>query len=146
MDEVIDDLISLESGFNDGSVEGMESNIIMQNNVSSHQCTDFVLLTKMGSNKVLEFLLLFLIFKIWMFFSTPYILKWAWYFFFVFLLFLYPKSSSVQPHWRFCFTLHFKNPYTKFKGSQKKLCSTTHSDTVCSKSLKVKEFHFDHKK
>uniref|UniRef100_UPI0037E8A1CC transcription factor EC n=1 Tax=Semicossyphus pulcher TaxID=241346 RepID=UPI0037E8A1CC len=34
MDEVIDDLISLESGFNDGGLDCMESNIIMQNNVS----------------------------------------------------------------------------------------------------------------
>lgn len=42
MDEVIDDLISLESGFNDGGLDCMEPNIIMQNNVSmtsinSHQ-------------------------------------------------------------------------------------------------------------
>ncbi|KAF7656651.1 hypothetical protein LDENG_00038020 [Lucifuga dentata] len=34
MDEVIDDLISLESGFNEGGLDCMESNIIMQNNVS----------------------------------------------------------------------------------------------------------------
>ncbi|RVE56476.1 hypothetical protein OJAV_G00221390 [Oryzias javanicus] len=34
MDEVIDDLISLESGFNDGGLDCMENNIIMQNNVS----------------------------------------------------------------------------------------------------------------
>lgn len=34
MDEVIDDLISLESGFNDGGLDCMEPNIIMQNNVS----------------------------------------------------------------------------------------------------------------
>ncbi|XP_062299854.1 transcription factor EC [Scomber scombrus] len=34
MDEVIDDLISLESGFNDGGLDCMESNILMQNNVS----------------------------------------------------------------------------------------------------------------
>lgn len=34
MDEVIDDLIGFESGFNDGSLEGMEPSIIMQNNVS----------------------------------------------------------------------------------------------------------------
>uniref|UniRef100_A0A8C2XKL3 Transcription factor EC n=1 Tax=Cyclopterus lumpus TaxID=8103 RepID=A0A8C2XKL3_CYCLU len=34
MDEVIDDLISLESGFNDGGLDCMESNLIMQNNVS----------------------------------------------------------------------------------------------------------------
>ncbi|XP_068611438.1 transcription factor EC [Brachionichthys hirsutus] len=34
MDEVIDDLISLESGFNDGGLDCMESNVIMQNNVS----------------------------------------------------------------------------------------------------------------
>ncbi|XP_062339621.1 transcription factor EC-like [Osmerus eperlanus] len=34
MDEVIDDLISLESGFNDGGLDCMESNIMMQNNVS----------------------------------------------------------------------------------------------------------------
>ncbi|XP_076861054.1 transcription factor EC isoform X2 [Brachyhypopomus gauderio] len=33
VDEVIDDLISLESGFNDGSLECMEPGIIMQNNV-----------------------------------------------------------------------------------------------------------------
>ncbi|XP_067111051.1 transcription factor EC [Osmerus mordax] len=32
MDEVIDDLISLESGFNDGGLDCMESNIMMQNN------------------------------------------------------------------------------------------------------------------
>lgn len=43
MDEVIDDLISLESGFNDGGLDCMEPNIIMQNNVSmnyinSRQC------------------------------------------------------------------------------------------------------------
>uniref|UniRef100_A0A3Q3DYS5 Transcription factor EC n=1 Tax=Hippocampus comes TaxID=109280 RepID=A0A3Q3DYS5_HIPCM len=41
MDEVIDDLISLESGFKDGGLDCMESNILMQNNVSrpksSHQ-------------------------------------------------------------------------------------------------------------
>ncbi|XP_068163084.1 transcription factor EC isoform X2 [Antennarius striatus] len=34
MDEVIDDLISLESGFNDGGLDCMEPNIMMQNNVS----------------------------------------------------------------------------------------------------------------
>ncbi|TNN73681.1 Transcription factor EC [Liparis tanakae] len=34
MDEVIDDLISLESGFNDGGLDCMESNLMMQNNVS----------------------------------------------------------------------------------------------------------------
>uniref|UniRef100_A0A8C6TSR2 Transcription factor EC n=1 Tax=Neogobius melanostomus TaxID=47308 RepID=A0A8C6TSR2_9GOBI len=34
MDDVIDDLINLESGFNDGGVDGMDSNIMMQNNVS----------------------------------------------------------------------------------------------------------------
>uniref|UniRef100_A0A3Q0ST48 Transcription factor EC n=1 Tax=Amphilophus citrinellus TaxID=61819 RepID=A0A3Q0ST48_AMPCI len=34
MDEVIDDLISLESDFNDGGLDCMEPNIIMQNNVS----------------------------------------------------------------------------------------------------------------
>ncbi|XP_031438930.1 transcription factor EC isoform X2 [Clupea harengus] len=34
MDEVIDDLISLESGFNDGGLDCMESNILMQSNVS----------------------------------------------------------------------------------------------------------------
>ncbi|CAL8242236.1 unnamed protein product [Merluccius merluccius] len=34
MDEVIDDLISLESGFNDGGLDCMESNFMMQNNVS----------------------------------------------------------------------------------------------------------------
>ncbi|XP_054609885.1 transcription factor EC isoform X4 [Dunckerocampus dactyliophorus] len=34
MDEVIDDLISLESGFKDGGLDCMEPNIIMQNNVS----------------------------------------------------------------------------------------------------------------
>ncbi|KAF7229070.1 transcription factor EC isoform X3 [Nothobranchius furzeri] len=34
MDEVIDDLISLESGFNDGGLDCMEPNLIMQNNVS----------------------------------------------------------------------------------------------------------------
>ncbi|XP_059182029.1 transcription factor EC isoform X2 [Centropristis striata] len=34
MDEVIDDLISLESGFNDGGLDCMEPNIITQNNVS----------------------------------------------------------------------------------------------------------------
>ena len=34
MDEVIDDLISLESGFNDGGLDCMESNLLMQNNVS----------------------------------------------------------------------------------------------------------------
>lgn len=34
MDEVIDDLISLESSFNDGGLDCMEPNIIMQNNVS----------------------------------------------------------------------------------------------------------------
>lgn len=46
MDEVIDDLISLESGFNDGGLDCMEPNIIMQNNVSmnhtnfcSNSCT-----------------------------------------------------------------------------------------------------------
>ncbi|KAK1790477.1 hypothetical protein P4O66_014369, partial [Electrophorus voltai] len=33
VDEVIDDLISLESGFNDGSLECMDPSIIMQNNV-----------------------------------------------------------------------------------------------------------------
>ncbi|KAK5896092.1 hypothetical protein CgunFtcFv8_009728 [Champsocephalus gunnari] len=34
MDEVIDDLISLESGFNDGGLDCMESNLMMQNNES----------------------------------------------------------------------------------------------------------------
>ncbi|XP_061523591.1 transcription factor EC isoform X3 [Phycodurus eques] len=34
MDEVIDDLISLETGFKDGGLDCMESNILMQNNVS----------------------------------------------------------------------------------------------------------------
>ncbi|XP_077565807.1 transcription factor EC isoform X3 [Stigmatopora nigra] len=34
MDEVIDDLISLESGFKDSGLDCMESNILMQNNVS----------------------------------------------------------------------------------------------------------------
>ncbi|XP_077957924.1 transcription factor EC isoform X1 [Gasterosteus aculeatus] len=34
MDEVIDDLISLESGFNDGGLDCMEPNLMMQNNVS----------------------------------------------------------------------------------------------------------------
>ncbi|XP_038159856.1 transcription factor EC isoform X1 [Cyprinodon tularosa] len=34
MDEVIDDLISLESGFNEGGLDCMEPNIIMQSNVS----------------------------------------------------------------------------------------------------------------
>ncbi|XP_076153449.1 transcription factor EC isoform X4 [Alosa pseudoharengus] len=34
MDEVIDDLISLESGFNDGGLDCMESNLLMQSNVS----------------------------------------------------------------------------------------------------------------
>ncbi|KAM6985694.1 transcription factor EC isoform 2-T2 [Aplochiton taeniatus] len=34
MDEVIDDLISLESGFNDGGLDCMESSLIMQNNGS----------------------------------------------------------------------------------------------------------------
>lgn len=34
MDEVIDDLINLESGFKDGGLDCMEPNIIMQNNVS----------------------------------------------------------------------------------------------------------------
>ncbi|XP_077355322.1 transcription factor EC isoform X1 [Festucalex cinctus] len=34
MDEVIDDLISLESGFKDGGLDCMESSILMQNNVS----------------------------------------------------------------------------------------------------------------
>ncbi|XP_024913391.1 transcription factor EC isoform X4 [Cynoglossus semilaevis] len=34
MDEVIDDLISLESGFNDGGLECMEPNMMLQNNVS----------------------------------------------------------------------------------------------------------------
>ncbi|XP_031721608.1 transcription factor EC isoform X3 [Anarrhichthys ocellatus] len=34
MDEVIDDLISLESGFNDGGLDCMEPNLLMQNNVS----------------------------------------------------------------------------------------------------------------
>ena len=34
MDEVIDDLISLESGFNDDGLDCMESNLMMQSNVS----------------------------------------------------------------------------------------------------------------
>uniref|UniRef100_A0A3Q2TW59 Transcription factor EC n=1 Tax=Fundulus heteroclitus TaxID=8078 RepID=A0A3Q2TW59_FUNHE len=34
MDEVIDDLISLESGFNDGGLDCMEPNVMMQSNVS----------------------------------------------------------------------------------------------------------------
>ena len=38
MDEVIDDLISLESGFNDGGLDCMESNILMQSNVSIVYC------------------------------------------------------------------------------------------------------------
>ena len=38
MDEVIDDLISLESGFNDGGLDCMESNLLMQNNVSMKHC------------------------------------------------------------------------------------------------------------
>lgn len=48
MDEVIDDLISLESGFNDGGLDCMESNIIMQNNVSINHincCTNSYRLT-----------------------------------------------------------------------------------------------------
>lgn len=40
MDEVIDDLISLESGFKDGGLDCMESNIIMQNNVSMNHFND----------------------------------------------------------------------------------------------------------
>lgn len=48
MDEVIDDLISLESGFNDGGLDCMEPNIIMQNNVSMNHinyCSNSYLLT-----------------------------------------------------------------------------------------------------
>lgn len=37
MDEVIDDLISLETGFKDGGLDCMEPGIIMQNNVSIYQ-------------------------------------------------------------------------------------------------------------
>ncbi|XP_045070260.1 transcription factor EC-like isoform X2 [Coregonus clupeaformis] len=40
MDEVIDDLISLESGFNDGGLDCMEPSIIMQNNVLSSSMLD----------------------------------------------------------------------------------------------------------
>ncbi len=42
MDEVIDDLISLETGFNDGDC--MEPGIIMQNNVSISQVHLFTVL------------------------------------------------------------------------------------------------------
>ena len=45
MDEVIDDLISLESGFNDGGLDCMESNLIMQNNVSMNQVSYSCILT-----------------------------------------------------------------------------------------------------
>nr|XP_046183767.1 transcription factor EC-like isoform X8 [Oncorhynchus gorbuscha] len=40
MDEVIDDLISLESGFNDGGLDCMDPSIIMQNNVLSSSMLD----------------------------------------------------------------------------------------------------------
>ncbi|XP_071189137.1 transcription factor EC-like isoform X2 [Salvelinus alpinus] len=40
MDEVIDDLISLESGFNDGGLDCMDPSIIMQNNVLSRSMLD----------------------------------------------------------------------------------------------------------
>ena len=42
MDEVIDDLISLESGFNDGGLDCMEPNIIMQNNVSMNHINSYM--------------------------------------------------------------------------------------------------------
>lgn len=45
MDEVIDDLISLESGFNDGGLDCMEPNIIMQNNVSINHINYSYILT-----------------------------------------------------------------------------------------------------
>jgi len=41
MDEVIDDLISLESGFNDGGLDCMESNLMMQNNVSMNPINSY---------------------------------------------------------------------------------------------------------
>ncbi len=44
MDEVIDDLISLETGFNDGGLDCMEPGIIMQNNVSISQVHLFTVL------------------------------------------------------------------------------------------------------
>uniref|UniRef100_A0A8C1W372 Transcription factor EC n=1 Tax=Cyprinus carpio TaxID=7962 RepID=A0A8C1W372_CYPCA len=45
MDEVIDDLISLETGFKDGGLDCMEPGIIMQNNVSISQVHLFTVLT-----------------------------------------------------------------------------------------------------
>lgn len=50
MDEVIDDLISLESGFNDGGLDCMESNI-MQSNVSIHHithCSNYAIYSRKG--------------------------------------------------------------------------------------------------
>lgn len=58
MDEVIDDLISLESDFNDGGLDCMEPNIIMQNNVSMNQinfCSNSYLLTPFLKNASLRF-------------------------------------------------------------------------------------------
>lgn len=44
MDDVIDDLISLETGFKDGGLDCMEPGIIMQNNVSISQVHLFTVL------------------------------------------------------------------------------------------------------
>uniref|UniRef100_A0A3Q2CER8 Transcription factor EC n=1 Tax=Cyprinodon variegatus TaxID=28743 RepID=A0A3Q2CER8_CYPVA len=51
MDEVIDDLISLESGFNEGGLDCMEPNIIMQSNVSINHLHDTRVMAKERQKK-----------------------------------------------------------------------------------------------
>lgn len=50
MDEVIDDLISLETGFKDGGLDCMEPGIIMQNNVSIYQVNSWLTVTSCAIN------------------------------------------------------------------------------------------------
>lgn len=64
MDEVIDDLISLESGFNDGGLDCMESNIIMQSNVSMNHinyCSNSYMLTLFKKRQTITSLKVFCI-------------------------------------------------------------------------------------
>lgn len=59
MDEVIDDLISLESGFNDGGLDCMEPNIIMQNNVSMNHINYSYILTQFKLRQTINSLKVF---------------------------------------------------------------------------------------
>lgn len=55
MDEVIDDLISLESGFNDGGLDCMDPSIIMQNNVSmTNHINYYISCKRQGKNTYLN--------------------------------------------------------------------------------------------